>query len=139
MLSNYYIEAAQGVLGSMLIDRQAAAEIIVSMQADDFLADDHRAIFSTAATLFAEIIVSMQADDFLADDHRAIFSTAAALFNDGVEISPVTIGAKAGPEICQMCRELVMITPSSTVWPSYAKIVRDVAAIEHARPLCRAF
>ena len=107
MLSNYYIEAAQGVLGSMLIDRQAAAEIIVSMQADDFLADDY----------------------------RAIFSTAAALFNDGVEISPVTIGAKAGPEICQMCRELVMITPSSTVWPSYAKIVRDVAAIEHARPL----
>lgn len=107
MLSNYYIEAAQGVLGSMLIDRQAAAEIIALMQANDFLIDDHRAIFSTATTLF----------------------------NDGIEITPATIGSKAGTEICQLCLDLVLITPSSAVWSSYAKIVREVATIERARPL----
>lgn len=104
-INQIYVDAAQMILGSMLQDKAEAAEIFISMRSSDFIFDDHKLIFDTAAALFAE----------------------------GVEVSPITIGARTSPDIHKLCKDLVMITPSAHVWDSCAKVVRDFATLERAK------
>ncbi|HET7380289.1 MAG TPA: replicative DNA helicase [Gaiellales bacterium] len=46
------LEAEQGVLGSMLLDRDAIARAIEGLRADDFYRDAHRVIFQAMVELF---------------------------------------------------------------------------------------
>ena len=46
------LEAEQGVLGSMLLDRDAIARAIEGLRADDFYRDAHRVIFQSMVELF---------------------------------------------------------------------------------------
>ena len=46
------LEAEQGVLGSMLLDRDAIARAIEGLRADDFYRDAHRVIFQVMVELF---------------------------------------------------------------------------------------
>lgn len=46
------LEAEQGVLGSMLLDRDAIAKVIELIRPEDFYRDAHRRIFETIADLF---------------------------------------------------------------------------------------
>jgi replicative DNA helicase len=46
------LEAEQGVLGSMLLDRDAIARAVEGLRADDFYRDSHRVIFQAMVELF---------------------------------------------------------------------------------------
>jgi len=46
------LEAEQGVLGSMLLDRDAIARVIESLRAEDFYRDAHRVIYMAMTELF---------------------------------------------------------------------------------------
>lgn len=103
-MTDLYLQAEQAVLGALLVDPPIAAELFLSTQATDFLHEDYRAIYETARQLFA----------------------------DGTAIAPLTIGARIGSEATQLCRDLIELTPTSAVWPEYAKILRDCAAQSRA-------
>lgn len=107
MIENAYIEAVHTLLGCMLQSKTEAAQIILTMRPEDFVFDEH----------------------------RLIFNTAAALFNAGDEVTPITVGAKTSAEIHELCRGCVNITPSPVVWTSYAPIIREQATLQNALPL----
>ncbi len=46
------LEAEQGVLGSMLLDRDAIARVVEAVRAEDFYRDAHRVIFAAMVDLF---------------------------------------------------------------------------------------
>ncbi len=48
------IEAEQSVLGGMLIDNEAAEDVLGLLHAEDFYRADHKILFSTIQTLFSE-------------------------------------------------------------------------------------
>ncbi len=101
-----YLEAERTLLGSLLNDPECAAEI-----------------FQT-----------VRADDFLHSDHRAIFETALALFSDGLSIAPVTVaGRMGGDDALKLCKQIALVTPTSAVWPEYAAILREGAALAKAK------
>ena len=101
-----YLEAERTLLGSLLNDPECAAEI-----------------FQT-----------VRADDFLHSDHRAIFETALALFSDGLSIAPVTVaGRMGGDDALKLCQQIALVTPTSAVWPEYAAILREGAALAKAK------
>ena len=104
MIGEMYIDACQTVLGCMLKDRDAAAQILLQMTAGDFLIEEH----------------------------QLIFSAALRLFEAQKDITPVTVGACTSEEIHDLCRQLVMITPSSVLWEGVYQVVKDTAAIERA-------
>jgi len=48
----HHLEAEQGVLGSMLLDRDAIAQVVDAVRPQDFYRDAHRVIFETMLDLF---------------------------------------------------------------------------------------
>ena len=101
-----YLEAERTLLGALLIDSDCAAEIFQAVRADDFLHSDH----------------------------RAIFETALALFSDGLSIAPVTVaGRMGGDDTLRLCQQIALVTPTSAVWPEYAAILREGAALAKAK------
>jgi len=46
------LEAEQGVLGSMLLDRDAIARVIEALRPEDFYRDAHRVIYAAMSDLF---------------------------------------------------------------------------------------
>ena len=104
MISDAYIDSCNRLLGCMLKDKQAAAEIILKMSEQDFIIDEH----------------------------RLIFSTATKLFNEDVDITPQTVGGKTSDDIFKICKSMLELTPSSVEWTGVWEIIKNAAAIERA-------
>lgn len=104
-ISDAYIESCHILIGCMLQDKQAAAEIILKMSQNDFIFESHRLIFNTATNLF----------------------------NQDIEITPQTIGSKTSDDILKECKAMVDFTPSAVMWLDVWELVKNSAAIYHAR------
>ena len=104
MISDAYLDSCNRLLGCMLKDKQAAAEIILKMSEQDFLFDEH----------------------------KLIFNTAVKLFNEDIDVTPQTIGGKTSDEIYAMCKSMAELTPSSVEWTGVWEIIKNAAAIERA-------
>lgn len=105
MISDVYIDSCNRLLGCMLKNKQAAAEIILKMSVKDFIIDEHRLIFSTAVNLF----------------------------NSDIDITPQTVGGKTSDEIFKICKSMVDLTPSSVEWTGVWELIKNSAAIDRAR------
>lgn len=104
-ISDAYLESCHILMGCMLQDKQAAAEIILRMSEKDFIFDDHKLIFSTAKNLF----------------------------NEDVPITAQTIGGKTSDEIFEQCKAMINLTPTSVMWEGVWQSVKNSAKIYHAR------
>lgn len=104
MISDAYIDSCTRLLGCMLQDKNAAAEIILKMSDQDFLFDEH----------------------------KLIFNTAVKLFNADINITPQTVGGKTSNEIYDMCKSMVALTPSSVEWTGVWEMIKNSAAIDRA-------
>lgn len=104
-ISDAYLESCHILMGCMLQDKQAAAEIILRMSENDFIFDDHKLIFSTAKNLF----------------------------NEDVPITAQTIGGKTSDEIFEQCKAMINLTPTSVMWEGVWQSVKNSAKIYHAR------
>ena len=104
-ISDAYLESCHILIGCMLQDKQAAAEIILRMTEKDFIFESH----------------------------RLIFNTARKLFNEDSEITPQTIGSKTSDDIFKECKAMVDFTPSAVMWLDVWEMVKNSAAIYHAR------
>ena len=104
MISDAYIDSCNRLLGCMLNDKQAAAEIILKMSEQDFIIDEH----------------------------RLIFNTATKLFNSDVDITPQTVGGKTSDDIFKICKSMVELTPSSVEWSGVWELIKNAAKIERA-------
>lgn len=104
-ISDAYLESCHILIGCMLQDKQAAAEIILRMTEKDFIFEGH----------------------------RLIFNTARKLFNEDSEITPQTIGSKTSDDVFKECKAMVDFTPSAVMWLDVWEMVKNSAAIYHAR------
>lgn len=104
MISDAYLDSCNRLLGCMLKDKQAAAEIILKMSEQDFIFDEH----------------------------KLIFNTAVKLFNADIDVTPQTVGGKTSDEIYAMCKSMVELTPSSVEWTGVWEIIKNSAKIEKA-------
>lgn len=104
MISDAYLDSCNRLLGCMLKDKQAAAEIILKMSEQDFIFDEH----------------------------KLIFNTAVKLFNEDIDITPQTVGGKTSDEIYAICKSMAELTPSSVEWTGVWEIIKNAAAIERA-------
>ena len=104
MISDAYLDSCNRLLGCMLKDKQAAAEIILKMSEQDFIFDEH----------------------------KLIFNTAVKLFNEDIDVTPQTVGGKTSDEIYAMCKSMVELTPSSVEWTGVWEIIKNSAKIEKA-------
>ena len=104
MISDAYLDSCNRLLGCMLKDKQAAAEIILKMSEQDFIFDEH----------------------------KLIFNTAVKLFNEDIDVTPQTVGGKTSDEIYAICKSMAELTPSSVEWTGVWEIIKNAAAIERA-------
>ena len=104
MISDAYLDSCNRLLGCMLKDKQAAAEIILKMSEQDFLFDEH----------------------------KLIFNTAVKLFNEDIDVTPQTVGGKTSDEIYAICKSMAELTPSSVEWTGVWEIIKNSAKIEKA-------
>lgn len=101
------LRAESAVIGALLIDEQAAPEIL-------------------AAVDFGDIQIPQ---------NRKIFQAARSLMLEGRPIDPVLIRDKLGGGIAEYLLQLMETTPTSANWREYAEIVRQQAALARIRDL----
>lgn len=107
MIQKVYWDAVHVTLGCMLKDRSEAAQIFLALRSEDFVEEEH----------------------------RLIFDTAAALFNADEPITPITIGARTSEEVHTLCKSCLNYVLSPKDWTGYAHIIREQAAMFRAEPL----
>ena len=97
--------AENAVIGSLLIDENAAPGILAAVNAGD---------------------IQIQ-------QNRQIYQAARALMLDGLPVDPVLIRDKLGKNIEGHILQLMETTPTSANWREYAEVMRQQAAL--IRPL----
>lgn len=83
----------------------------------------------------AQILLTFRSDDFVEDEHRLIFDTAAALFNAGDPVTPITIGAKTSDFVHDLCKNCMAYAPSVKDWLAYVPVIREQATMFRAAPM----
>lgn len=106
-LSDRLLTSQVGVLGSMLIDPDAAGLVLSSLSADDFIAAEY----------------------------RVIFEAARKVYSDGQPVDALTVNSCLGGGHDRTLIELMDLTPTSTNVQAYIDILRDEAKMYRLRDI----
>lgn len=104
--SRYY-EAQLGVLGSMLIDGQHTAGLVMQ---------------------------GLQAEDFTGPN-RAVFEACRKLFQAAKPIDAVTVGHQLGPEYKQLLLDLMELTPTAANVREYIRLTAEQSRLDKLKAL----
>lgn len=109
-ISKVYEDAEIGVLGSLLIDAPACA---------------------------AEIMLTLDAEDFATPSFRTLFEAARALYNEQSPIDPITVSARAGDAYRDMVQGIRDTVITAANWRGYLSALRRQSILHRVTEIAR--
>lgn len=103
----HQLDAERAVLGALLIDRE----------------------------IIRDLLAAVDEKDFLNSANRLVFQTARSLFRAGGAVDAVTIRDRIGEQYTDFLVQLMEITPTSSNWREYARLMHEQAALQRTRTL----
>ncbi|MBE6984863.1 MAG: hypothetical protein E7434_04480 [Ruminococcaceae bacterium] len=101
-----WLEAQQGVVGSMLIDNKIVPDVLSQMRDTDF----------NGPTLM-------------------VYQAIRHIFTQGMPVDPITIRDKLGPDMTKYLLDLMEITPTAACYKSYMALTKKQAKVQQLKEI----